>query len=83
MTGRSTRTLRISLKEALRDRHDSLDRALGSWALSDDESYARFLAVQYAARMPVEIWARAFCPPDRCPPPQTPLIADDLHDPVH
>ncbi|MEL6487607.1 MAG: hypothetical protein AAFQ13_10760, partial [Pseudomonadota bacterium] len=37
-------------------------------------------SLQYAARQPVEMWLLANAPCDLRPPPQAPLIAQDLHD---
>lgn len=45
---------------------------------SDRDSYARFLGLQYAARLPVEAWLDANAPPQFAPPAQAPLIARDL-----
>jgi heme oxygenase len=59
--------------------HDLLDHAMqaaSGWQTRAD--YARFLALQHAARAPLEAWLAAHAPDDLVPPPQTPLIADDL-----
>lgn len=40
--------------------------------------YARFLALQYAARVPLEGWLARHAPRDLSPPPQTLLLARDL-----
>jgi heme oxygenase len=59
--------------------HDLLDgsmRAAAGWSARED--YARFLALQYAARVPVEAWLAAHAPNDLHPPPQCAHIAADL-----
>jgi heme oxygenase len=59
--------------------HDLLDhtmQAASGWRSLGD--YARFLALQHAARAPVEAWLETHAPADLCPPVQTPLIARDL-----
>lgn len=67
--------LRDELNAATRPLHDVLDRQLAPLALGDEP--ARFLAVQYAARSPIETWLSTL--EDRATPPvQTPLIAADL-----
>jgi heme oxygenase len=59
--------------------HDLLDvamQAASGWQQRSD--YAQFLALQHAARVPVEAWLAAHAPDDLRPPVQTPLIARDL-----
>jgi heme oxygenase len=59
--------------------HDLLDAAMqaaSGWQNRGD--YARFLALQHAARVPLEAWLAANAPADLCPPPQTGLLAADL-----
>jgi heme oxygenase len=61
------------------DAHDLLDHAVqaaSGWQTRGD--YARFLALQHAARAPLEDWLAAHAPASLRPPPQTPLIAEDL-----
>ncbi len=72
-------SLRTHLRAATMAAHDLLDHAMqaaSGWQTRAD--YARFLALQYAARLPLEAWLSAHAPPDLVPPPQTPLIARDL-----
>lgn len=71
--------LRATLRAATMAAHDLLDHAMqaaSGWQTRND--YARFLALQYAARLPVEQWLAAHAAPGCAPPPQTPLIAADL-----
>ncbi len=59
--------------------HDLLDvamQAASGWQQRSD--YAQFLALQHAARVPVEMWLTAHAPDELRPPVQTPLIARDL-----
>lgn len=72
-------SLRTTLRAATMAAHDLLDHAMqaaSGWQTRAD--YARFLALQYAARLPVEAWLAAHAPPGLAPPRQTGLIADDL-----
>ena len=72
-------TLRTHLRAATMVAHDLLDHAMqaaSGWQQRHD--YARFLALQHAARAPIEIWLAAHAPADLRPPLQTPLIAQDL-----
>lgn len=71
--------LRTHLRAATMAAHDLLDHAMqaaSGWQTRAD--YARFLALQHAARAPLEAWLAAHAPADLCPPPQTPLLAQDL-----
>lgn len=71
--------LRVHLRGATMAAHDLLDAAMqaaAGWHSRAD--YARFLALQHAARAPVEAWLAAHAPATLHPPPQTPLIAADL-----
>lgn len=71
--------LRVHLRAATMAAHDLLDttmQAASGWRSRDD--YARFLALQHAARAPLEAWLAANAPHDLCPPPQTGLLAADL-----
>ncbi|MEL6541697.1 MAG: biliverdin-producing heme oxygenase [Pseudomonadota bacterium] len=73
--------LRQTLRKATADAHDRLDgtmRVVAGWSTIDD--YTRFLALQYAARKPVEQWIEANAPADLRPPAQSPLIKRDLAD---
>lgn len=70
-------SLRHVLKQRTRRLHDELDGALGH-AATDSRAYATFLQVQYAARAPIERWARLNLPEDVKPPATAPLIAADL-----
>ncbi len=72
-------SLRTTLRAATMTAHDLLDHAMqaaSGWQTRAD--YARFLALQYAARLPLEAWLAAHASPDLAPPVQTPLIARDL-----
>lgn len=71
--------LRAHLRAATMAAHDLLDAAMqaaSGWQQRSD--YARFLALQHAARVPLETWLVAHAPRDLAPPLQTPLIAADL-----
>lgn len=71
--------LRAQLRAATMATHDLLDSAMqaaSGWHNRSD--YARFLALQHAARAPVEQWLAAHAPHGLVPPLQTPLIAADL-----
>jgi heme oxygenase (biliverdin-IX-beta and delta-forming) len=71
--------LRLHLRAATMAAHDLLDHAMqaaSGWQNLGD--YARFLALQHAARAPVEAWLERRAPASLRPPPQTPLIARDL-----
>lgn len=72
-------SLRTHLRGATMAAHDLLDHAMqtaSGWRTRED--YTRFLALQHAARAPLEHWLAAHAPADLAPPPQTPLIARDL-----
>ncbi|MDJ0643460.1 MAG: biliverdin-producing heme oxygenase [Erythrobacter sp.] len=80
----STDNLRMCLRGATASAHDLLDasmRAASGWSSLDD--YADFLALQHAARAPVEDWLAETAPQDLVPPAQCPLIANDLADLGH
>ncbi|TRD10972.1 biliverdin-producing heme oxygenase [Erythrobacter insulae] len=51
-------------------------RSASGW--TSTAAYGRFLALQYAARIPVETWLRENAPSDLRPPEQSQLIARDL-----
>lgn len=71
--------LRVHLRAATMAAHDLLNttmQAASGWQNRGD--YARFLALQHAARVPLEAWLAANAPDDLCPPPQTGLLAADL-----
>lgn len=71
--------LRAYLRSATMSAHDLLDDAMqaaSGWQTRHD--YARFLALQYAARLPLEAWLAAHAPAGLIPPHQTPLLARDL-----
>ena len=71
--------LRQVLRAATAQAHDRLDstmRSVAGWERVED--YAHFLSLQHAARQPVEAWLALNAPDDLHPPPQTPLIAQDL-----
>ncbi len=75
----TSESLRASLRSATARAHDLLDgsmRAATGWTTSAD--YARFLSLQYAARLPVEAWLTQNSARDMCPPAQCALIAADL-----
>jgi heme oxygenase len=72
-------SLRTHLRAATMAAHDLLDHAMqaaSGWQTRTD--YARFVALQHAARAPIEAWLAAHAPPGLTPPPQTPLLARDL-----
>lgn len=72
-------SLRAHLRAATMAAHDLLDHAMqaaSGWQTRAD--YARFLALQHAARAPLEAWLAVHAPADLVPPPQTPLLARDL-----
>lgn len=72
-------SLRTYLRAATMAAHDLLDSAMqaaSGWQSRAD--YARFLALQHAARAPLEEWLAAHAPEALRPPPQTALIARDL-----
>jgi heme oxygenase (biliverdin-IX-beta and delta-forming) len=71
--------LRMHLRAATMAAHDLLDQtmqAASGWRNLAD--YARFLALQHAARVPVEHWLACHAPWELRPPVQTPLIEKDL-----
>lgn len=73
------KTLREHLREATAHSHDRLDTSMrppSDWRSRED--YARFLSVQYCARIPVERWLSTFAPADLRPPEQTHLLVSDL-----
>lgn len=75
----SRESLRSHLRGATMAAHELLDHAMqaaSGWQTRED--YARFLALQHAARAPLEAWLAAHAPADLVPPLQTPLIASDL-----
>lgn len=72
-------SLRTHLRSATMAAHDLLDTAMQAASGWQTRShYARFLALQHAARLPIEAWLAAHAPRDLAPPVQTPLIARDL-----
>jgi heme oxygenase len=75
----SGESLRGHLRAATMAAHELLDHAMqaaSGWQTRAD--YARFLALQHAARAPLEAWLAAHAPADLAPPLQTPLLARDL-----
>ena len=71
--------MRDTLRRTTAAAHDRLDTAMrreAGW--SDRADYARFLSLQYAARLPVERWLERHSRANLSPPAQTPLLADDL-----
>jgi len=76
---REGESLRTHLRAATMAAHDLLDHAMqaaSGWQTRAD--YTRFLALQHAARAPMEAWLADHAPADLVPPPQTPLLARDL-----
>lgn len=72
-------SLRAHLRAATMAAHELLDHAMqaaSGWQTRSD--YARFLALQYAARAPLEAWLADHAPAGLVPPLQTPLLARDL-----
>lgn len=75
----SGESLRGHLRTATMAAHDLLDHAMqaaSGWQTCAD--YGRFLALQHAARAPLEQWLADHAPADLAPPVQTPLLARDL-----
>lgn len=75
----SLESLRSHLRAATMAAHELLDHAMqaaSGWQTRAD--YAHFLALQHAARAPLEAWLAAHAPDDLVPPLQTPLLARDL-----
>lgn len=73
------KSLRMALRDATAIAHDRLDlsmRSAAGWESRAD--YARFLSLQYQARLSVEMWLIKHAPVRLAPPAQTPLIACDL-----
>ena len=75
--------LRSVLKRETREEHQRLDDTVGSLALGNAADYARFLAIQYEARRPIEQWFAARIEDADIPPPQCDLLAADLHELGH
>ena len=71
-------TLRTLLKTRTAALHERLDALLTDCATGGDERYASFLAVQHAARLPIERWMRGHMDDALRPPDVTPLISADL-----
>lgn len=72
-------SLRTHLRAATMAAHDLLDHAMqaaSGWQTRAD--YARFLALQHAARAPIEAWLAAHAPAGLNPPLQTALLERDL-----
>jgi heme oxygenase len=72
-------SLRGHLRAATMAAHDLLDHAMqaaSGWQTRAD--YARFLALQHAARAPLEAWLAENAPEELVPPVQTPLLERDL-----
>lgn len=76
--GAPSLSLRQALKDGTQDLHDRLDAMVGASSLACDREYAAFLAAQYAARSPIDAWARTHMEADLRPPPSAHLIAEDL-----
>lgn len=70
--------LRTVLRERTAQDHDRLDRSLGALAFGGQADYARFLAIQYAARVEIERWLRETSDAHSSMSAMTPLIAADL-----
>lgn len=68
-------SLREVLRDSTRELHDALDGMLAP--LADGDRYSEFLAIQHAARLPIEDWFDAESDV-LSPPSQTGLIATDL-----
>jgi len=67
------------LRDATWALHERVDHALVSLDLADRLDYIGFLTVQFAARGPIEAWIARGLSQFEPPPPQTGLIAADLH----
>lgn len=73
-----SQTLRDCLRSATDRAHAHLDETMSALDLSSPDDYAHFLAIQLAAREPIELWCSGNCPPELTPPLQSPLIRADL-----
>lgn len=71
-------TLRDVLRAATADEHRDLDHAMADLVLSRRVDLIRFLQIHLHARLGIEAWLDANCPPGWEPPAQTGLIAHDL-----
>lgn len=72
--------LRAILKDRTAPLHAELDGRLACLGVGPPADYASFLAVQYAARAPIERWATSHCPIELRPPAVSSLIAADLSE---
>lgn len=70
--------LRTHLRSATHDAHQALDDAMAQLDLARPRDYARFLQIQYAARIGVEAWLVRQAPAELTPPAQCPALAADL-----
>ena len=70
--------LRTVLREETAQDHDRLDRSLGVLAFGGQADYARFLAIQHAARIEIERWLERVQAAHARMPAMAPLIAADL-----
>lgn len=71
------RTTRDYLREATADSHERLDLLMGELVVDDEAAYAKFLQIQWHARVGVENWLQE-SHVEAMPPHQTDLIARDL-----
>ena len=70
-------TLRQALRRETQQLHDRLDSRFADADMGDRDEYVAFLAMQYAARAPVERWLNGFG--DEAPVPSSlPLLEADL-----
>ena len=76
--GPKVRTLRHALRDACDADHRLLDDSMASLDLAQRADYARFLSIQLAARVGVEVWLERHCPAVIRPPSQRALVAADL-----
>lgn len=70
--------LRAALRQHTVAEHERLDALMGGLALGSRQDYARFLCIQYRARVPIEAWLAANLPPALVPPVQSLLARTDL-----
>jgi len=74
----SLKTLRTFLRDEASEAHALLDSSLRRFDLSSRTGYARFLAWQLEARMPVEEWLAGHFDPSVTPPASAPALLGDL-----
>lgn len=73
-------TLRGYLRDNTAPQHERLDRRMSGFDLTTRAGYARFLLVQYQARVGIEDWCALHCPPALRAPSGLPRLRADLAD---